>query len=242
MRIKYMCAVLLIGLMASVAAAQEPASGQSGQERPRQEATPEQTRFLAAVRDRIRESVQQERQRENAQWEQVNGVMQNLDYLQREESHRTLTGRERARLQELQAQLQTLTRGLVGEREMRETDSAIVSQLERSYIEWRRQPSDAGWLNLTEAITRVAASKRLNSSVRITCEAPGAAVKYQTAHDRSKGMEPATAKQPTECVETLPIGYYHIWLERDSKATSNKNVAFYIAAVEETITITERQN
>jgi hypothetical protein len=93
---------------------------------------------------------------------------------------------------------------------------------------------------LTEDVTRVAKQNRVTSNVDFQTPNTGARVRYQTLGQRDR-KEPATlAKCPTACTESLPIGIYYVWSERNGRDTSNRDELFRLVQKAEKVVLDER--
>jgi hypothetical protein len=118
----------------------------------------------------------------------------------------------------------------------------VVIELYQSLdVDWRKNKSEDLFEQLAGAIYLVGVRLDVTSNVTITSTTPQAIVRYETVFERRRGLSPLTAKHPTKCTETMPIGYYYIWSERDGKPTSDANSKFYIKDKEEEVQLVERQ-
>jgi hypothetical protein len=68
---------------------------------------------------------------------------------------------------------------------------------------------------------------------------PGAKIKYQTVGQRDRGETPTTAGDLTTCTETMVIGWYHIWSERQGVGTSDSNCVYEIVRRNVSVTLEE---
>lgn len=109
-------------------------------------------------------------------------------------------------------------------------------------MQWRKTKADDDWVVLTEAVYDTAEKVDAKSSVTIDSSAgTGATVKYQTLGERNRHETPTTAKGLTETHESMYIGIYHIWSERNGKTTSDKNAQYQIANEKEKVTLAEKK-
>jgi hypothetical protein len=101
-------------------------------------------------------------------------------------------------------------------------------------------PSEENWTKASETVTFSANKYNIRSSITIkSLPRSGAIIKYQTVGQRRRNEVPMTAKQLSTCVESVSIGLYHIWSERNGKQTSDINHIYEIVQSEETIEIIE---
>jgi hypothetical protein len=108
-------------------------------------------------------------------------------------------------------------------------DSDRIRAVQDKATRWQKTKSEDDWLSLTDAIHYAAENSETKSEVTIDSSAgPGATVKYQTLGERKRNETPTTAKTPTESVEKMYIGIYHIWSVRNGKATSDENAQYEI--------------
>lgn len=90
-------------------------------------------------------------------------------------------------------------------------------------------------------IEQIAAARDITSKVSLqTKEKAGATIKIQLVGDRSRHLNNIlTAKKPSQCEETIRIGIYYIWAERDGEKTSDAGAEFQIVEEKETVVLTE---
>ena len=117
-----------------------------------------------------------------------------------------------------------------------------VKTVQAKVTRWQKTKSDDDWLAVTDAIYHAAESSETRSEVTIDASAgPGAIVKYQTLGQRKRSETPTTAKTPTQAVEKMYIGIYHIWSVRNGKATSDENAQYEIGNAKEKVMLTEEK-
>jgi hypothetical protein len=106
--------------------------------------------------------------------------------------------------------------------------------------DWERNPTDSKWSSASDAVTFEAAKYKITSALTIvSLPTKGATIKYQTVGKRDRKEAPITAGQTTICTETVPIGLYHIWTERDGKPTSERDNIYHVINTQHRIEITE---
>ena len=90
-------------------------------------------------------------------------------------------------------------------------------------------------------IEEIAAVLDITSKVSLqTKEKAGATIKVQLVGDRSRHVNHIlTAKKPSQCEETLRIGIYYIWAERDGEKTSDADAEYQIVEEKEAVVLTE---
>jgi hypothetical protein len=90
-------------------------------------------------------------------------------------------------------------------------------------------------------IEEIAAARDIASKVSLqTKEKAGATIKMQLVGDRSHHLNNIlTAKKPSQCEETIRIGIYYIWAERDGEKTSDAGAEFQIVEEKEAVVLTE---
>jgi len=97
-------------------------------------------------------------------------------------------------------------------------------------------------LNLWDAIMGKARAGGVYSTVRVQTTRRGAYARLQSVGDRSRDEPGVTSKRPTnEVSESVPIGLYYVWAERDGEATSDKGFRVRLVDKTETVRVTERQ-
>src|SRR6267143_965511 len=108
--------------------------------------------------------------------------------------------------------------------------------VQKKATQWQKTKSEDDWTALTDAIHEAARSSDAKSEVTIDSSAgSGATVKYQTLGQRKRNETPTTAKSPTEAKESMYVGTYYIWSERESTATSDKNAQYEIVNSKEKV-------
>jgi len=116
----------------------------------------------------------------------------------------------------------------------------LVDRVKSKAAHWEKFPTERNWVEATDAVTFTATKYRVVSDVTIvTLPNDGATIKYQPVGQRERREPPITAKKLTTCVETMPIGRYHIWAERKGKTTSNTVHMYEIVKPEEKVQIDE---
>jgi len=125
-------------------------------------------------------------------------------------------------------------------------NAASPQELEplNGYIsEWNKTRSEDLWVKCRNEISTLASEKSVLSKVRITTLnaarlLPGASVRYQLAGDTIA----REAKELTSCDETMVIGYYFFWSERNGQQTSRKKGPVAIVGVNEFVELEETQD
>jgi hypothetical protein len=116
-----------------------------------------------------------------------------------------------------------------------------VKQVKSKTVQWANNPTERNWVNASDAVTFTAINYKVDSDVTIkTFPKDGATIRYQTVGQRGRSEQPQTAKGLTICVETMPIGRYHIWSERNGKPTSNMTHTYEILKNKEEVSINEK--
>ena len=119
--------------------------------------------------------------------------------------------------------------------------SRQVSTIRTKEDKWEKTQSDRDWVDVTDTVYMAAKSENVRSVVSITStRGGGATVKYQTLGQWNRHESPMTAKTPTEAMESMYLGVYHIWSERNGVATSDKNNQFEISDKQEKVTLSEQ--
>lgn len=115
-----------------------------------------------------------------------------------------------------------------------------IDKVKSTTTQWEKVPTERNWVEAADAVTFTATKYRVVSDVTImTLPNDSATIKYQTVGQRERDEPPITAKELTTCVETLPIGIYHIWAERKGKIISNADHMYEIVKLEEKVQINE---
>lgn len=115
-----------------------------------------------------------------------------------------------------------------------------LAQVKSKTADWEIAPTEGNWMEISEAVTFTAVKYSITSAVTVvSLPRSGARIKYQTVGQRVRKEVPTTAKQVTTCVETLPIGRYHIWAEREGRRTSDISHIYEIVKQEERVEIIE---
>jgi hypothetical protein len=65
-------------------------------------------------------------------------------------------------------------------------------------------------------------------------EIQGVTVKYRFSGTKEDAL---TAKEPSRCLQTMPIGNYNIWAERGGKAVSSQDAKYTIRDKMESVVI-----
>ena len=198
-------------------------------------------KFIETANARIEKTLYEEKL---ANWRELE-ELQELESLRQSARQRPLTVRESLRFSELKQKREGIlgTQNVSNISDEKALKFLIDSKVTESYLglysEWKKHPSPELEAQLAGSINLLALRKDITSKVKIGSITPGATIKYQTLFERSKSLEPMTAKQPTSSSEQMPIGYYYIWAERNRKATSDKSAKFHIAAEDEEVKIDE---
>lgn len=243
MRLASSILALSIFLLIFIVPTQGHYLGQAVQEQSAQKAISDQERFIQNSNRRIEDIIYRE---ELKRWKELE-ELQEFEALRQLAKSRELNSTERNRLAILKKKQESLLNTQVvstGDEQKAIKlffDSKAQESYQALYDAWKKRPTEELLIQLAGAITLVALRKEINSTVKISSSTPGATIKYQTLFERSKNLEPMTAKQLTRCIETMPIGYYYIWSERDGKATSDKESKVYISAPEEEVTVAEKK-
>jgi hypothetical protein len=96
-----------------------------------------------------------------------------------------------------------------------------LAQVKSKTAVWESVPSEKNWSIASDDVTFAATKYSITSTLTVlSLPKSGAAIKYQTVGQCERKEMPRTANQATTCVETVPIGLYHIWSERHGKQTS----------------------
>lgn len=115
-----------------------------------------------------------------------------------------------------------------------------LARIKDGEADWERTPTDSNWTIVSDAVTFEATKYKITSSLTIvSLPKSGATIKYQTGGKRYRNENPLTAAQTTTCTETVPIGLYYIWTERDGKSTSDRNNFYHVISPQQRIEITE---
>ena len=85
-------------------------------------------------------------------------------------------------------------------------------------------------------MTKVLATTHLTSTVAVESDGEGATIRY-----RRVGDQDAQAKTAKDAKAKVRIGLFHIWTERDGRATSRRNECFQIVRQNERIKIRENR-
>lgn len=116
----------------------------------------------------------------------------------------------------------------------------FLDQVKSKAAAWEEFPTEGNWTKASEAVTFTASKYSIHSVLTVvSLPRSGATIKYQTVGQRERKEVPITAKQVTTCVETIPIGRYHIWAERDGKQTSDISHIYELVKSEEKVEISE---
>ena len=120
--------------------------------------------------------------------------------------------------------------------------SSSLGQMRTKAALWQTTLSESDWLDVTDAVGMAAKDSGVKSAVTIsTSGGNGAVVKYQTLGQRKRNETATTAKSLTELVESMYIGVYNIWSERDGKPTSDRDAQFQIANDKEKVMLQEKK-
>lgn len=115
-----------------------------------------------------------------------------------------------------------------------------LDQVKSKVSAWEEFPTEGNWIKASEAVTFTSSKYSIHSVLTVvSLPRSGATIKYQTVGQRERKEVPTTAKQVTTCVETIPIGRYHIWAERDGKQTSDISHIYELVKSEEKVEINE---
>jgi len=120
--------------------------------------------------------------------------------------------------------------------------SAVASEEEikllMRYIDaWKTDSSDSNWEKCINEIYSMASQKSINSTVKIsTVPNQGATIKYRLIGDSSE----KEANRPSNCDQTMGIGYYYFWSERNGKRTSQIKGPVSIVKEIEEVVLTEK--
>jgi hypothetical protein len=115
-----------------------------------------------------------------------------------------------------------------------------LHQLNSETTLWEESPTEGNWNKASETVTFTATKYSITSTLTVvSLPRSGATIKYQTVGQRERKEIPTTAKQVTTCVETVPIGRYHIWAEREGKRMSDISHIYEIVKPEEKVEISE---
>jgi hypothetical protein len=116
--------------------------------------------------------------------------------------------------------------------------AATLEKVSKKADTWKRTKSDKDWIEFTDAVHNAAATsatkyEAATSATKYEVEistsgGKGASVKYQTLGERVRGSQPTTAKGLTTLKEQIFIGMYHIWSERQGRATSKIDAQYAI--------------
>jgi hypothetical protein len=124
--------------------------------------------------------------------------------------------------------------------EAKNVSSEQAKLLQEKVAKWEETRGEKDWIALTEAVHEVAESLKAQATVEIsTSRGTNATVKYQTLGGRERKGNPTTAKGLTKLEEDMIVGVYHIWSEREGKATSDTNAQFEIVKVKERVKLEE---
>lgn len=105
---------------------------------------------------------------------------------------------------------------------------------------WETSPTAENWASASDEVTFSAEKFNIMSTLTIaSLPRNGAVIKFQTVGQRRRNEVPKTAKLLSTCEETVPIGIYHIWAERDGKTTSDINCIYEVVKSEEKVEISE---
>jgi len=112
----------------------------------------------------------------------------------------------------------------------------LPSKLQKVIEGLTRRAGDRPTLEQLATLAKSLANTGLTSSVNFETDQEGATVKYRLIGD----SQATTTNRPTKHAKaTVPIGLYHVWTERDGKATSPKDAWFQIIREHERIKICE---
>lgn len=115
----------------------------------------------------------------------------------------------------------------------------IPSKLEKAIAGLTRSVGDRPTPEQLVGLAKSLANTGLTSSVTFATDQAGATVKYRLIGD----PKPASTDRPTKHAKaTVPIGLYHVWTERDGRATSPKDAWFQIIREHERIKICESRS
>lgn len=115
-----------------------------------------------------------------------------------------------------------------------------LAQVRSTAATWTVLPTKENLAIASETVTFIASKYNIRSMLTVvSLPQGGATIKYQTVGQRERKEAPTTAKQVTTCVETIPIGRYHIWTERGKKQTSDSSKIYEIINSEEKVEIDE---
>lgn len=105
---------------------------------------------------------------------------------------------------------------------------------------WLREPSELMWTAFAGEVTKLARSTGVESRVTWkTAPHSGAVVYYQTQDDRRRNLRPMSISNPTETIQSVPIGYYYVWSQRGPIPTSSRERLFRIVGQTEVVTVGE---
>ena len=112
--------------------------------------------------------------------------------------------------------------------------------VETSLRAWREGGrTEELWIEVSNAIDAAAQRKSVTSELNVkTSPDGGATIKCQTIGERSRGETPRTLGS-SELTESVGIGDYFIWAERNATPTSSKNNRYLIVARKEHVSISE---
>lgn len=102
-------------------------------------------------------------------------------------------------------------------------------ELERLYIQWQNNPTEANLIILTDQITAIACEQDITANPYWkTTPTLGANIYYQSIGERNRGAAPNPINNPTQTQQPICLGKYYIWAERGGRATSDKNKRFTV--------------